>query len=228
MAVRTHIYEYLPVHTKYITAHRDSNDKPCVRLLMKYLSRTILQTCRTILNEAEATLEIQTMQLGPPKILATISAIHQVHKFIGDMKRHENEGIYQRLRLSDEHRSDLSSQEIGCLMWTRIALLQQLSCKDIQIGVYLPSRNPPFFSNSQRDTILSDLWSASENIVSYWHPQDWSCPRFWIVVERFSPLAYDQGLESLLWAWNIGIKYLSFECVREAWAIEDFENGFQD
>jgi hypothetical protein len=113
-------------------------------------------------------------------------------------------------------------------MWTRIALLQQLSRKEIQIGIHFPSSGCfPLLSKNRR-AILSDINAAAEGIVSYWHSKDWSSPRFTVVVEQAFPLAYDEGLERLLGSWGIGIEYHSAESISEMWATGSLGEVFEE
>ena len=74
--VRRQIFELLPVRTKYITSWGGDptssawKRKPVVVLPLRYVERNIQKTCRQLAEEAEPILEIETMKLGPPTVIA--------------------------------------------------------------------------------------------------------------------------------------------------------------
>jgi hypothetical protein len=82
--IRRQIYEYLPVRTKYVPGYRgESNDsvykdKPVVFLVLRHIERTILQTCRQLSTEAEPILEIETMKLGPARLIVAAEYFHRI------------------------------------------------------------------------------------------------------------------------------------------------------
>ncbi|KAJ4353679.1 uncharacterized protein N0V89_005409 [Didymosphaeria variabile] len=141
--IRRLIYEQLPARTKYISGYRgESNDqvyknKPVVILVLRYVERTILQTCRQIATEAEPILEIKTMKLGPPCLIVAAEYFHRIPHDIRFLRRMQDDELWQRLKITKEHRSDKDLNDQRILMWARIMHLNLLSSKIIRIGIFI-------------------------------------------------------------------------------------------
>jgi hypothetical protein len=82
--IRRQIYEYLPVRTKYVPGYRgesndrDYKDRPVAFLVLRYVERIIVQTCRQLSTEAEPILEIETMKLGPARLIVAAEYFHRI------------------------------------------------------------------------------------------------------------------------------------------------------
>lgn len=75
LELRRRIFEFLPVRTKLVTTFKDRTKYPVGKkipvlvLVLRYVERNIIQTCRQLAEEAEPILEIETMKLGPPSFI---------------------------------------------------------------------------------------------------------------------------------------------------------------
>ncbi|KAF2446514.1 hypothetical protein P171DRAFT_442871 [Karstenula rhodostoma CBS 690.94] len=149
--IRRQVYECLPVRTKYVPGYRgDTNnkiykDKPVVILVLCYVERTIVQTCRQLAAEAEPVLEITTMKLGPARLLVAAEYFHRIpltssshiRHDIGFLRRMQDDATWPRLRIADQDRMNKALEDQQILMWARILQLNLLSEKCISIGIFI-------------------------------------------------------------------------------------------
>ncbi|KAF2866562.1 hypothetical protein BDV95DRAFT_611614 [Massariosphaeria phaeospora] len=136
--VRLRIYSYLAPRTIHTVGHQEpAASKAVIILVLRFVDRAILRTCRTIRDEAEATLEIETMKLGPPQLIVASEHFQTVPAFLYMLRQQQDQHVWQRLRLRDEDRVDLDREDIGLLMWIRLANLYLQSAKRMQIGLFI-------------------------------------------------------------------------------------------
>ncbi|KAL1608092.1 hypothetical protein SLS60_003031 [Paraconiothyrium brasiliense] len=141
--IRRLIYEQLPVRIQYISGYRgESHDqkyknKPVVILVLRYVERAIVQTCRQLATEAEPILEIETMKLDPPCLIVAAEYFHRIPHDIRFLRRMQDDENWQRLRLTEERREGKGLEDQRILMWARIMHLNLLSSKCIRIGIFI-------------------------------------------------------------------------------------------
>lgn len=139
------------MRVKYVTSFRGEptdqiwKDKPVAVLVLRYVERSVVQTCRQLAAEAEPILEIETMKLGPPSFVVAMEYFHHVPEDIRSLRKTQVQNFWQRLRLTAKDRGDKDLEDQRILMWSRILHLNLLSEKRIRIGIYIgPHIRYPF------------------------------------------------------------------------------------
>ncbi|KAF2463746.1 uncharacterized protein BDR25DRAFT_319768 [Lindgomyces ingoldianus] len=172
-SLRRKIYEYLEVKTKYVVAMREHfgprASHPNAIVMLRYISRTILLTCRTINREAEPILQIETMKLGPPRIIAHLNALNEANFLLGLIKENVNKYVWQplRLRAADREGEYLTPESFNRLIFTRLACLYQQSRREVWIGLWVGPL-------SDWKQFLTDLPFVVPPLVRHWPPNDGS------------------------------------------------------
>lgn len=67
--LRLMIYEHLPKRTMFSAANRDKDGKPKVILVLRFVERDILQTCKLIRREANPVVNTNTLKYDSPRII---------------------------------------------------------------------------------------------------------------------------------------------------------------
>ncbi|OAG09185.1 uncharacterized protein CC84DRAFT_1255299 [Paraphaeosphaeria sporulosa] len=145
-SIRRQIYECLPVCTRHVPGYRDDSDdniykdKPVVILVLRYVERAIVQTYRQLAAEAEPVLEIKTMKLGPPRLIASVEYLKRITHDLQFLHRMQDDASWPRLRISKQDLANKTLETQKILMWARILQLNLLSEKYICIGVFVGKR----------------------------------------------------------------------------------------
>ncbi|KAL5445782.1 hypothetical protein PMIN06_007961 [Paraphaeosphaeria minitans] len=212
-SIRRQIYECLPVRTRHVPGYRASSSdriykvKPVVILVLRYVERAIVQTCRQLAAEAEPVLEIETMKLGPPTLTVTAEYFHRIVQDIQFLRRMQDDASWPRLRISEQDRANKSLEDQKILMWARILQLNLLSEKCIRIGVFVgkqaqESGDLQFLNNlaKQLERIMAIPWwrrDCRHVRPIYQIRVEWECVMFKDVIWPIVP----QGciVEAITW-----------------------------